>query len=241
MGLNQIEINIMNQKIYNRLLEIVKDYPHSLVDRDLLSLLVKYEFDAALSCSTRSAENLIVLTNLIDDKVMTNYFGGVWKQLEGDGPSDEKRLTARIKELKPRTILDIGCGENHLKRSFPALTGLDPYSAAADIRKPLLDYTTGQKYDLVLVLGSINFGGIEKIIAECEKAIRLISERGRLIFRVNPGISHSSDESRWIDFFEWSPSFICNLGHGLGMKVERLERDRGGRIYFEWSALKPKQ
>ena len=85
-------------------------------------------------------------------------------------------LIDEINNLKPRRVLDIGCGYHEFKGKIDNIVGIDPYNSAADYEVKLLDYNPTEKFDATLALGSINFGSTDKIFAELEHAVKLLSQ-----------------------------------------------------------------
>jgi SAM-dependent methyltransferase len=121
-------------------------------------------------------------------------------------------LIDEVNGLKPRAVLDVGCGYNEFKGKIDNLTGIDPYNDRADLEVGTLDFKTDQKFDVILCLGSVNFGGRDKIIAEVGRCVSLLADGGTMFFRVNPGIQHDRPEAKWIEFFSWNVPFIIEVG-----------------------------
>ena len=59
----------------------------------------------------------------------------------------------------------------------------------------IMDYDPDVTYDVVLCLGSINFGDTNKILNELEHVVNLTSPDGKIFFRVNPGLMHDPMEA----------------------------------------------
>ena len=91
-----------------------------------------------------------------------------------------------VNAMKPRSVIDVGCGYNEFKGKIDNLVGVDPYNNRADVKSTILDYTTDEKFDVAICLGSINFGSSDKIIREMTKVVSLVQGGGFLYFRVNP-------------------------------------------------------
>jgi len=182
----------------------------------------------------------------IDDQVLSNYFSG---QDNGwhSGSSFETRRTGRelvdrINNMNAQKILDVGCGDNELKQYFgDKLTGIDPYNNHADIQIGIMEYKTDTKYDVVLVLGSLNFGDEKTILTQLAKAVTLCKPNGKIFLRANPGITHDHEKAKWIDFYEWSHEKVEEFANQLGCTVNELGWDHdesdehrwGNRIYAE--------
>lgn len=175
------------------------------------------------------------LVDKVDDKVLENYFSRVWqpelKKYKYSGPA----LIDEVNNLNPKNVLDVGCGYNEFRGNIHNLTGLDPYNPKADIIKGIMDYDPGITYDVVLCLGSINFGDTNKILNELERVVNLTSPGGKIFFRVNPGLMHDPMEADWIQFYAWTPTFIINTADFLGVTVLDLRTDGKNRVYFVWA------
>lgn len=225
----------MNRKIYNDLADYIMDaYGVNIVSADL-----------------ESYDNLI---DYIDDKVVGEYFGSTgvggnyWKP---DNNWSIKRtgmqLVERLKNTEFENWLDVGCGNNQYKRIFPdKVTGIDPYNEAADIMVDVMGFEPLKQYDIVTVMGSINFGDRSVIEPQVEKAVSFVKPGGKMFWRCNPGITHDdpNNKARWIDFFEWSPEIIHEFAEKFGCIVEEIGWDNpkkdaevryGNRHYSEWT------
>ena len=224
----------MNTKIFNKINQMVKDSPQLLLNTNALRQAISGEF-----CIDINPDNdIVVLTNLIDEAVMENYFAKVWQPETKKYKYSGLSIIDEVNALNPTNVLDIGCGYNEFKGKIQNLTGIDPYNERADIMVHTLDYEATIEYDVTICLGSINFGSTDKIIKELQKAVSLTKQGGLLIFRANPGIQHKAFESQWIDFFDWDTTFIMNVASALNCTVIKLQRDipknavNGGRFYF---------
>lgn len=223
----------MNNKILAAVEHMLQTSPQLLRQPHKLQQAIVGTFDVWVNDVGFS--NIGELVEKIDDQVLARYFSEVWqpemKKFKYSGLS----LIDEINSLKPRSVLDIGCGYNEFKGKINNLVGLDPYNNCADIRCKTLEYTTDQKYDVVLALGSINFGSTDKIFAELERAVELTAPGGKLFFRVNPGVQHTPPESRWISFYSWNSNFIINCADYFGVDVLDIKNDNNNRMYFVWS------
>ena len=112
------------------------------------------------------------------------------------------------------------------------LIGIDPYNDKADIRVGTLDYKTDRKFDVILCLGSVNFGSRDKIIAEVGRCVNLLSDDGLMFFRVNPGLKHDKPEADWIEFYPWNVPFIIELSEMFRLKILDIRDDTNQRKYF---------
>ena len=165
---------------------------------------------------------------------MESYFSGVWKDqnfknLKYSG----YQLVDYVNNQKPRSVLDIGCGYNRFKNKIHNLIGLDPYNKAADIQLPLEKICTSTKYDIVLALGSINFGD-ESIIDNQIDIIDKIFDR-EAIFRVNPGIPHDWADYGDIVWYPWTLDKIHSIATKYDYWIKKLHAEytvQGHMRYF---------
>ena len=141
-------------------------------------------------------------------------------------------LIDEVNNLKPRAVLDVGCGYNEFKGKIDNLIGIDPYNDLADFETGTLDYKTDEKFDVILCLGSVNFGTRDKIIAEIKKCVELLADGGTMFFRVNPGVQHDKPEAKWIEFFAWNVPFIIELSNMFNLDILDIRDDTNQRKYF---------
>ena len=222
---------------------MIRTSPQLMLDNHQLSQAVAGEFDVNIDISNN---DIVELTNQIDEAVLERYFSQVWQPETKKYKYSGLAIVDQVNALNPDAVLDLGCGYNEFKKSIQNLTGVDPFNTRADVIAHTLDYTSDTPYDVVICLGSINFGSADKIFREVQRAVELAKTGGLIIFRANPGIQHGARESQWIDFFEWDTSFIINTAAALGCRVNELHYDtaqnndqlrNGGRFYFVYEKL----
>jgi hypothetical protein len=100
-----------------------------------------------------------------------------------------------------------------------------------------MDFRSNEKFDVILCLGSVNFGSQDKITAEIAKTVMLLEQGGTMFFRVNPGVSHDRPEARWIEFFAWNVPFIIDLAEKFKLKILDIRDDANQRKYFVYRKL----
>ena len=83
----------------------------------------------------------------------------------------------------PKNVLDFGCGYNQFKPRIKNLTGIDPFNENADYMVDILDFNVDEKYDHMIVFGSLNFGDEADIRTRFKKLYSLLDVGGRI--RVN--------------------------------------------------------
>jgi hypothetical protein len=214
----------MNRKIFAELVRLTNNDP-LLVTPDL----IKKAFDVDVD---ETFDNLVSYTEAIDKKCLHRYFSNHWQADMKKWKHSGLTLIDQINDMKPRSVLDVGCGFNEFRGKVHNLIGIDPYNRQADYQLDLMEYRPLQKFDVILALGSINFGGRNKIIAEVSKCVNLLEKGGIMFFRVNPGIQHDKPEAKWIEFYAWNVPFIIELAEMFDLKVLDIRDDSNSRKYF---------
>jgi len=213
----------MNKKIFSQLLAYSQNNPDRITQP-----YIKETFGVQVD----RCETLEQYAESIDDACLHRYFSKYWdndmKKWKYSGVS----LIEEVNALKPRAVLDVGCGYNEFKGKIQNLIGIDPYNSKADLCVSALQYKTDQLFDVILCLGSVNFGDKEKIIAEVGRCVNLLADGGTMFFRVNPGIQHNKPEAKWIEFFAWNVPFIIDLAQMFNLTVLDIRDDTNQRKYF---------
>ena len=213
----------MNKKIFAQLLA------HS--QNDLAKITDPY-IRETFGVTVKRCDTLEQYTQAIDDACLHNYFSKYWNNDMKKWKYSGLALVDEVNNLKPRTVLDVGCGYNEFKGKINNLIGIDPYNDRADFEVSTMDYKTDQKFDVILCLGSVNFGSRDKIIAEVGRCVNLLTDGGTMFFRVNPGIQHDKPEAKWIEFFAWNVPFIIELAELFNLQVMDIRDDTNSRKYF---------
>lgn len=214
----------MNKKILAELLT----YSQNKIER-ITPEYIKETFDVELH---KKYERLEDYVEAIDTLVLDQYFSKHWQMDMKKWKYSGLQLIDEVNSLKPRAVLDVGCGYNEFKGKIKNLTGIDPYNAHADWKVALQDYQTKIRYDVILCLGSVNFGSRSKIEAEVAKCVNLLEKGGTMFFRVNPGLQHDKPQARWIEFFAWNVPFIIEQAENHGLKILDIRDDTNQRKYF---------
>ena len=219
----------MNQKIYQKiLLDTQGDISR------ITANYIKETFDIDCNQKFTSVEEYV---QYIDNQCLDAYFSKIWQPDMKKWKYSGLKLIDEVNDLNPRSVLDVGCGYNEFKGKIRNLTGIDPYNERADYKISIMDFRSTEKFDVILCLGSINFGSQDKIIAEIAKTVHLLEEGGTIFFRVNPGVSHTHPESRWIEFFAWNVPFIIELAEKFNLKVLDIRDDANQRKYFVYRKI----
>jgi hypothetical protein len=175
--------------------------------------------------------------DFIDSKCLELYFSKIWQPDMKKWKYSGLKLVDEVNALNPRSVLDVGCGYNEFKGKIKNLTGIDPYNDRADHKISIMGFQPNQRFDVILCLGSINFGSQDKITAEIAKTVLLLEDGGTIFFRANPGVSHDRPESRWIEFFAWNVPFIIELAERFNLKVLDIRDDANQRKYFVYRKI----
>lgn len=222
----------MNHKILHKLEQMLHTSPQLMRNPRTLQQAIQGTFDIEIDVEYNHIGELV---DRIDDKVLDNYFRNVWQGAMSKYKYSGLALIDEINNLKPRKVLDIGCGYHEFKGKIDNIVGIDPYNEAADLQVKLLDHHPREKYDVTIALGSINFGSTDKIYAELEHAVSLCNPGAFMYFRANPGLPHDKAESDWIYFYPWDSNFIVNCAEQLGVDILDIRTDtHKNRLYFVW-------
>ncbi len=213
----------MNKKIFAKLLA------HSLNN---LNKITQPWIKETFGVEIKRCETLGQYADVIDDACLHRYFSKYWQNDMKKWKHSGLQLIDEVNSLKPRAVLDVGCGYNEFKGKIKNLIGIDPYNDNADLKVSVVEYKTTQKFDVILCLGSVNFGSREKILSEVGKCVNLLAEQGTMFFRVNPGLSHDKPEAKWIEFFGWNVPFIIELAEMYNLKILDIRDDTNSRKYF---------
>jgi len=157
---------------------------------------------------------------------MEKYFSGIWKDDNYQGLLySGYQLVDYVNQKNPNSVLDVGCGFNKFKEKIHNLIGIDPYNNAADMKISLEDYPT-ISHDIILCLGSINFGNERNIDLQIKKLDKMW--KNEIIFRVNPGIIHNWVDKNDIDeieWYKWTPEKINSIAKMYKYTVTCLEEE----------------
>jgi hypothetical protein len=222
----------MNNKILNRLQILFKASPHLLRDRSELEQAISAVFDVEVLLDPEKPHDIASIGRQIDQAVLKKYFGSVWQPKTKQYKYSGLGIIDEINSMKPRSVVDVGCGYNEFKGKINNLIGVDPFNTKADVQSSILDFSPSEKFDVTICLGSINFGSVDKIYTELEHVVNITQPGGHLFFRANPGEQHDAPEAQWIEFFDWTPEFIMNVAKNLNCQVLTIRQDAGNRLYF---------
>jgi len=124
-----------------------------------------------------------------------------------------------ILKLNPQKILDLGCGYNEFKRYIPNLIGIDFANENADIVDDFMNYECeDNSIDVMLALGSINFGNHELVDKQMEWMTKKLRRGGKMFIRVNP--AEAPDDSIGKQFYIWTIKDIYDFSVKYNLEVE---------------------
>ena len=219
----------MNKKIFAQLL----GYSQNDLDKITQSYILE-----TFGVEVDRCDTLEQYVEAIDVACLHKYFSKYWENDIKKWKYSGLALVEEVNSLKPRAVLDVGCGYNEFRGKIDNLIGIDPYNDRADLQVSTLEYRTTQKFDVIMCLGSINFGSRDKIIAEVGRCVDLLADGGTMFFRVNPGVQHNKPEAKWIEFFAWNVPFIIELSEIFNLKVLDIRDDSNQRKYFIYRKVK---
>ena len=219
----------MNKKIFSKLLGYSQN--------DLTKITQPF-IKETFGVEVKRYDTIEEYVEAIDNACLHNYFSKYWQNDMKKWKYSGFALIDEVNALKPRAVLDVGCGYNEFKGKIHNLIGIDPYNNLADHEVGTLEYRTDQRFDVILCLGSVNFGSKEKIIAEVSRCVSLLADDGTMFFRVNPGVQHDKPEADWIEFYPWNVPFIIELSDMFQLKILDIRDDTNQRKYFIYRKTK---
>ena len=222
------------------------------MNRKLTNEIIRYCKETLDQDITDDPE-LVDFVGHLNEKILSTYFGwdqtqgqegGYWtQQINFKTRNTGQALVDRITTGTKKKILDVGCGDNEFKQFFgKQLVGIDPYNDRADIKIGLENYIAPEEYDIVLALGSVNFGDERVIFEQVSRVVDYAKPGGMIVWRCNPGITHDHPKAKWIDFFEWDEDKIRDFAERNDCDVEVVGWDHqtedtirwGNRLYSIW-------
>jgi SAM-dependent methyltransferase len=168
-----------------------------------------------------------------------------WRSALDRWPRSGFALADEIARLRPRFVVDVGCGYNEFKGRIRNLIGIDLVNPCADLVCDLREAPLrAGAFDVALALGSINFGNEANVVADLSVVCSWLRPGGILYLRGNPGETLAADEE--VVIFPWSRDNIPEIGRragfvlGSAIEEERLEEADGRRLTrLFWSYVKP--
>lgn len=171
-------------------------------------------------------------------KIKKDFFKKKWASHLGRFQFSGYSLVWEINSQNPENVLDLGCGDNYFKGLIDNITGIDLANEKADMVCDIMDIELdGQAaFDIILALGSINFGSEKDILANLAKVSELIKPGGKLYMRVNPGIRHELCKDLIV--FPWSIQNIDSIGLQAGFKrISPIREEHAKRLFFIYKKI----
>jgi 2-polyprenyl-3-methyl-5-hydroxy-6-metoxy-1,4-benzoquinol methylase len=171
----------------------------------------------------------------INKKQLNEYFANHWVSRNNVHYTSVENILSLI-EPKDE-VLDIGCGYNPFKEHLgDRLYAFDPALSYGNELTDVENFDSkGKQWDVVLCLGSINFGNISVIRPQVEKVVSLVKSGGKIVWRQNPGRQdHGNKECEEIQFFPWSFELNHQLAGENSCKVTEIKWDNNRRIFSIW-------
>jgi len=178
---------------------------------------------------------LLKIVDTISERYILRFFGEIWKPRTDDYSHTGWSLVEEINALKPRAVLDVGCGYHPFKGRIDNLVGIDPYNDAADYQVDILEYKVKHKYDVIIALGSINFNSQDEIEARFGHCVNLLETSGKFYLRANPGIAHKAGP--YVEIFPWSFEIVNDFAEKFNLKLLEFKKDANNRLYFVYEKL----
>jgi SAM-dependent methyltransferase len=242
--------NNMNRKIFNHLLEKLRDtfnLPRwneirGQIDANTKVLelpwtpkrLEKFRghITATFDIEADLRGTLAEITTDIDEQYSARFWGGgVWQPRTDVYQYSGWNVVDEINKRQPRAVLDVGCGYNQFKPRIPNLIGIDKYNNCADYMVDILEYNVEpETYDAVIVFGSINFGEYVDVSTRFQKVFELTAPGGRIYVRANPG--HVHPNGQWVDIFPWDFESAHRVAKENLAHLITFKKDNGQRLYF---------
>jgi len=145
-----------------------------------------------------------------------------------------------VNERNPKLVIDIGCGKNNFKGLIPNLIGLDVSDyPEADFNMSLEEVYNRNIFqhgcaDVVMALGSLNFGTFDNIISQFGMAIDWVKPGGIFIVRVRLHLDkEEAFHTRGHQQHNWNWENVDEMHEAYKDKVEyliepALEKAAGG-------------
>jgi SAM-dependent methyltransferase len=245
----------MNTKIYAHLVEKIEEafslprysHLHGKISADTvldslpwtpsrqhkLQQQLSETFDLDVNLAQGTVRSLV---DHIDQRYLTRFFGEIWKPRTEDYTYSGWNLVDQINAQNPQKVLDYGCGYNQYSGRIKNLVGIDPYNNCADYMVDILEFgVEPQSFDHIIVFGSLNFNSREDIELRFNRLVELLMPRGRMYFRVNPGIPHANGP--WVDIFPWNFEIAYEFSQKNNLDLTTFKKDRNDRFYFEYIKL----
>jgi hypothetical protein len=156
--------------------------------------------------------------SLHQHQTLSDFFSADrWRPSIDRFPLSGLSLVERVNAMRPRLVIDVGCGFNPFKGKIANLIGFDLINRHADIVCSIGEAPfSAACADVVLALGSINFGPRTQVAAQLRRVAGWMRPGSCLFMRCNPGEAVGDE----IDVFPWSAALARELGEEVGLRVD---------------------
>ena len=158
---------------------------------------------------------------MYDQKEVDDFYANGWKSNIHLFQYSGQNLVEEINALNPRLVIDAGCGINAFKNQIPNLIGFDPVFNEADIKCTIMTAPfRDQCADVILALGSVNFGNHDDVTLHLVKLKSWLRPGGSLYMRGAPG---GYDNDKGLQWFRWGTREIVYFAELLDLELVRIE------------------
>jgi len=176
---------------------------------------------------------LFGITHDLSERYIHRFFAEIWKPRTNDYDYTGWQLAEEINQLKPNSVLDVGCGYHPFKGRINNIVGIDPYNNCSDYMVDILDYVGS--HDVVIALGSINFNSKDEIESRFKKCVDILTSGGKFYLRANPGVVHKTGP--YVDIFPWTFEVANEFAEKYNLKLLEFKKDANQRLYFVYVKL----
>lgn len=168
---------------------------------------------------------------MLQQNKLDKFYGQEWQSNIHLFEHSGKNLIDAVNQLDPTLVIDAGCGINYFKGKIKNLVGYDPVFSEADIKCTHASAPFEKECaDVILALGSVNWGTHDDIGAMLLKLKTWLKPNGRLIMRGAPGGYENDSNLEW---FVWNPRDIKYFADLLNFEIEgsiKVEYNQSGTL-----------
>lgn len=191
--------------------------------------------------SQANEDDRLMFANDINTLILDVYYTRFWKEDTWSYERSGKVFTTEVNMLRPKSVLDVGCGNNLFKDHIYDLYGIDAFNQKADEVITLANFqqtNPDKQFDVVMALDSLNHGRKPDLIYNFEFLDKLTAPGGHQFWRVNPEPPEAGDFPLLdlVDFIPWDEKLIRELADCNGYEVkeicEETNADGEKRLFF---------
>lgn len=186
-------------------------------------------------------ETKLMFSKDIASLIIDMYYTKYWEDNSMSFTRSGADFHTEVNQLRPESVLDVGCGNNNFKDKIYDLVGIDPFNKKADHMKTLEQYSVENpdvQFDVLLLLDSINYGRRPDILYKFSIIDKLTKKGGHQFWRVNKGVEESETFPLLglVDSYEWEEKFVKELAEYNGYELKEMceETNSSGekRLFF---------